>query len=382
MRRSSAILAGSILAAAIYGCSFNPDRTGGPTGGGGANGGGGSSGASSGHGGSGAAGSGGNGLTGGTGNSGGDIGTDAGNCGQMSVGTTNLPPDLLLVQDKSGSMANDFNDMMCGNANPCGATNPVKWTALTQALTTVINQTQNSVRWGLKYFANNNQCQVNAGATIGIGSNNAAANILTSLAATNPGGFTPTGAAMHSAGTYMAGLTDPNPKYILLATDGQPNCVPVGSTNNDPTAVNAVTDVFNQGFKTFVIGVGNVQAAQTTLNTMAMNGGEAQPADAQGRVFFPADNPAALEAALTAITGHIASCTFTFNPAVPPPAPDNIVVLGDNNPIPKDPTNGWSYGANMTSVDINGTYCDMIKSGAIQVVGTIFGCPMMSIIVP
>jgi hypothetical protein len=379
MRRSSAILAGSFLAAAIYGCSFKAERTGGPAGSGGANGTGGSSGASSGHGGSGAAGSGGNGLIGGTGNSGGDVGgNDAGNCGQMSVNTSNQPPDLLLILDKSGSMDNDFNDQMCNGG--CGANS--KWTAMRTALTTVVNQTATSVNWGLKYFANNNQCQVNAGATIGINSPNAAANIVTSINGTNPGGFTPTGAAVHSGGAYLMTLTDPNPKYILLATDGQPNCVPVGSTNADPNAPMAVTDVFNQGFKTFVIGVGNVQAAQTTLNTMATNGGEAQPADAMGRIYFPADNTAALEAALTAITGHIASCTFTFNPAQPPPVPDNIVVLGDNNPIPKDPTNGWSYGAGMTSVDINGTYCDMIKSGAIQLVSTIFGCPMMSIIVP
>jgi hypothetical protein len=113
---------------------------------------------------------------------------------------------------------------------------------------------------------------------------------------------------------------------------------------------------------------------------MAMAGGKAQPADAMGRVYFPADDPAGLEAALATISSQIKSCTFALNRV--PPAPTNIVVLGDGKAIPKDPVNGWSYGAGMMSVVVNGTTCDQVKAGGIQVVEAIFGCPDIPISIP
>ena len=46
-----------------------------------------------------------------------------------------------------------------------------------------------------------------------------------------------------------------------------------------------------------------------------------------------------LVAALEAITGQIASCTFPLNP--PPPVPNNVAVEVDGMRVARDPNQGW-----------------------------------------
>jgi hypothetical protein len=323
----------------------------------------------------------------------GDVGSNPdASCGQKTYPTTTVPGDLLLILDKSGSMANQFNDTACGRGMTC----VTKWPSMTTALTTVVMNTQAMVNWGLKYFSNDGVCGAAGPAEIPPAPNNAPA-IAASIGMTAPGGNTPTRFAIEAGAAYLGTLTDPNPKYILLATDGEPNCCTTAggatcpqmgrggggnATPDDANAIAAIAATYNNGagVPVFVVGVGNLGTAVTTLNNMATAGGKAQPADAMGRIYFPADDPAALEAALGKIAGQVQSCTFALGSA--PPDPTNIAVTGDNKIIPKDPVNGWSYGPGMMSVILNGTSCEAVKAGTIQQVQTIFGCPNMIIIPP
>src|SRR5882672_929249 len=88
-----------------------------------------------------------------------------------------------------------------------------------------------------------------------------------------PGGRTPTAAAVMSGATYLNGLADPNPKYILLATDGEPNCAGGrqggGGGTDRAGAVAAVRMSAAAGIPVYVVGIGNVTASVTTLNMMA-----------------------------------------------------------------------------------------------------------------
>jgi hypothetical protein len=287
-------------------------------------------------------------------------------------------------------MNNQFDDTACGRGMTC----VTKWPSMTTALDTVVMNTETSVNWGLKYFSNNGVCGAAGPAEIPPAPNNAMA-IATSIAMTAPSGNTPTRFAIQAGAAYLGTLTDPNPKYILLATDGEPNCCTTAggatcprtggggnATPDDPNAIAAIAATYNNGagIPVFVVGVGNLGTAVTTLNNMAMAGGRAQPPDAMGRVYFPADNPTALETALGQIAGQVKSCTFVLGAA--PPDPTNIAVLGDGKSIGKDPVNGWSYGPGMTSVVLNGTACAAVKAGTIQQVETIFGCPGVVIIIP
>jgi hypothetical protein len=232
-------------------------------------------------------------------------------------------------------------------------------------------------------------CQVNAGATVAPAANNAAA-IMAAIGRMNPGGFTPTRAAVQSGAAYLNTLNDNNPKYILLATDGQPNCM--GNTANtnpdDAAAIQAVATAYNggMGFPVFVVGIGNVAASEATLNSMAMAGGRAQatpnvdPATNVGRVYYPADDPTQLLTALQTISAQVKSCVFQLGGV--PPDPTNIAILADNKAIPKDPANGWSYNGGMTAVTLNGTACTNVMNGTTKVISAIFGCPGVMIQIP
>jgi hypothetical protein len=325
----------------------------------------------------------------GNGGGGGDVTLGSGGttvCGQVNNPVMPEPPDVLIIQDKSGSMANDDNDQSCNGG--CGANS--KWSELTVAMTNVITATQTSVNWGLKYFSDTSACSASAAPVVTIGTPNAGTAIVNSIMMTTPGRNTPTRDAVTYGAMYMATLTDTNPKFLLLATDGLPNC-PSGcagmsnpssmctmtdNPNEDAAAEAAVSMAASMGFPTFVVGIGNVSTAVSTLNQMAINGGEAQTG--AGTSYFAATDEQALEAALMAIVGKVASCTIPLTNV--PPGQSNVAVSVDNSSgtptkVPEDPNNGWSYtNGNMDTIQLNGSYCDGVKSGTYTNVQFVYAC--------
>jgi von Willebrand factor type A domain len=233
------------------------------------------------------------------------------------IGGMNCRPDVLLIQDRSGSMNNDDTDRTCANGG-CGANS--KWSQMTTAVTNVMGATDAKVNWGIKYFPDNSACDASMDPAVAVGVNNATA-VAASIAATAPGGDTPTRDAVTFGTSYLQTLTDANPKFLVLATDGQPNC-PLGcasmakpstsctetdNPNEDLAAEAAVMMAASQGIKTFVIGIGDVATAQNTLNQLAIAGGEPQP-PLTATSFYAATDEADFEAALTSIVNTIAGC--------------------------------------------------------------------------
>jgi hypothetical protein len=377
MRRLPQQVSKLILVASVVGCGFNPAAPGeslsgaggssvGTTGGGGVNGGGGI------------------GLSSGAG---GDVGPGSGGmtCGQSSVPVMPEPPDILIIQDKSGSMDEDESGTSCRNG--CGATS--KWTHLTTALSTVVQATDMTVNWGIKYFSDDNVCNASAAPAVPIASLNGT-KVTTSIMGTRPGGNTPTRDAITTGAAYLATLTDSNPKFLLLATDGLPNC-PVGcagmqnasmscgttdNPNEDAAAEAAIMMAAMQGYQTFVIGIGNVATAQNTLNQFAINGGQAQTGAATS--YYAATDAASLEAALNKIVGVVASCTIPLT-GVPANLTNVAVSVDDTagNPtkVPEDATNGWTYtDMNNTAIQLHGSYCDSVKAGTYTNVKFVYAC--------
>ena len=295
------------------------------------------------------------------------------NCGAASQGAKMVPPDILIVQDKSGSMNQDANGATCTMPG-CS-----KWAQTTAAINMVVSATETTVNWGLKFFATGNGCAVNPGAEVPVALNNAAA-IATAITAAMPGSSTPTRTAMQAAVTYLQTLTDTNPKYILLATDGLPNCAATGGTtmgDDSAAAEQAVADALTAGFPTFVVGIGNTMGT-TTLNAMAMKGGKPQMVPPATTSFYQVNNTNDLVTALSSIVGSVASCTFNLGTA-----PNNfstnkaIDVFGDNVKITQDPTmtDGWNYvGGGYDQIQFYGPTCDRIMSGAIMDVTVTYRC--------
>jgi hypothetical protein len=373
------IMRKGLLCAALIvgGCSFTPPK--GSTG----------TGASTGSGGTviiitaGAAGAGNNGQGGLTGNGGGQ------QCGAVPKSSSKLPPDILIVQDASGSMDNDINDQGCnGGMGNCGANS--KWAQITPAINMVVSATEMDVNWGLKFFADGaNRCAVTAGTAVGVGPMNAAAITTAIMGRTKAdggvsnGSYTPTRKVEDAASAYLTGLTDMNPKYIVLATDGIPNCTGTSENTNadDMGAVTAVMNAAAAGIPTFVVGVAtNGTTADTTLSNMANAGGRPR---AGSPTYYPVSSTAEFVSVLTTLVGMATTCTYSVPP---PPTTDGTTSRGDisvtgTSPggtpieIPPDANNGWTYTDNtQMSIVLHGTACDQVTAGTITTVTIIFNC--------
>ena len=294
------------------------------------------------------------------------------NCGATRSVTTRLPPDLLLVFDRSGSMAADPTTGR--NCTPA-ATCPSKWNQATAAVNTVVAGSQTTTRWGLKLFSTNgNGCTVAPGAQVDIGLNTAPA-IAAALGAAGPAGSTPTTMAMTLAGDYLASLTTPNPRFIVLVTDGQPTCAGGNGNGDDsPAAIAAVAAQSTRGYPTFVIGVATASDAMATATLTQMSTAGTRPRAGTPN-YWVVNNTADLVSALDLIGTQVASCSFVL--ASLPPDSNNVVVLADGKIVPKDAQpsdNGWMYGTAMTSITLTGTYCQDVMNGVTTDVEALFGC--------
>lgn len=315
------------------------------------------------------------------GGAGGTFDSDGGlQCGLKTFQLERKEADLLLVLDRSGSMQDD-------NAGDTPtAASPSKWSQVVPAVTAALTETNADVAWGLKFFPEDGSACTTVTVTpridVQIAPMNAAA-VSTAVTATTPDGDgTPTGSAVSTAVTYLQSLSDNRSKYILLATDGEPSCQnPIGSGSNTTQAhadaVTAVTAAFNAGIKTFVIGVATTKTNDAaTLNQMAIAGGEAQAnPNPLATKFYLATSQTELVNAIKTITGQISSCTFPLSP--PPPVPDKIAVHVADGKAPQDPTHtdGWDYtDGTYTALQIYGSWCDMVKTAAANMVQIIYGC--------
>jgi len=210
-------------------------------------------------------------------------------------------PNLAILLDRSGSM----------NLTPAGG-NPqpgemTRWQIAQAALTSIINEYDGKLPIGLALFATDNSCAT--------GSFQVAPDYSTKqqfLAALNnasnaPGGNTPTCDAINKLRNASA-LKDPIRKqYILLVTDGQPNCSSCGAANPVNGTVNEIDAAFKQSpsIHTFVIGFGNLpDPLPANLNEMARKGGEPNPDPNYD--FYPANDQASLLTALRSIINSIA----------------------------------------------------------------------------
>jgi len=281
-------------------------------------------------------------------------------CGSFNFKPTPKTAVLMLVLDRSGSMKNSL-------PNNAGT----KWTVVTAAVNPAISGTQNAIQWGMKTFPGDSGCAVATGIDVMVAPMNAAM-MTAKIAQTTPDGDgTPTGDGVLAAATYLAGLATTDPKYILLATDGDPTCPGDGITD----ALQQITAARAAGIPTFVIGVGTGNDSGTNLDAMAIAGGQARPVtNPLDTKYFPADSPDELAMTLKAITGQIASCVFSLGQRPPDSQFVNVTLGATEIPFDVAGVNGWQFAPGDTStITVAGNWCDQIQSSP-EPVGIVFGC--------
>lgn len=290
---------------------------------------------------------------------------DGPNCGLVKFTLERVPPDVLIVLDKSGSMRDLAKGLLGCIFGQCNS----KWTDMKEALRSTVIATEATIDWGVKLFPTDDACGVADQVAAPVAPRNAAA-VNAAIAAQTPSGLTPTRFAIEGAGRYLMGLTSPNPRFIVLATDGLPNCGgPEQDEADDAATIMAVANITAAGIPVFVIGVGTLGDGDATLSAMAQAGGKPRAATP---AYYPVTTSADLSAALSVIGGQIVSCTL---PIRQPPDPSNIAVDADGNRVPHSATDGWEYGAGMTTIQLHGSWCTSYQNGTIKDVQTVFGCP-------
>lgn len=279
-------------------------------------------------------------------------------CGGEYYAAESVPPNLLVVIDRSGSMNEDAGD-------------DSKWNIARNATYNLMSTYAGQIRFGLSLFPGTNQ-RCTQGSNCGPGainvpiSDDATGEIQSFLTDARTCSFgTPIAEELEAIADYTGLEDSERANYVLLLTDGQATC-------QDP--VPRVTALRNKTpeIRTFVVGFGSgVDADQ--LADMAEAGGTARAGTPS---YYQADDAASLRSAFAAIAGSVLSCEYNLSEV--PPDPDLLYVYFDGVSINRNPgrTDGWDYAAGMNRIVFYGAACDRLQSGQVRELTVVYGCPL------
>ena len=309
-----------------------------------------------GHGGAGSGGSGG-------GDPGMGIPQEPSGCGKQTfpIAASKQSPNIMMAVDESGSM----KDQIAGS-------NQSKWTALDGAVNSLLGTYSGSAQWGLSIFPHSPANSCSAGqldVPVGPNTTTSILNIMNALNDTNIGGNTPTDQTLQAMLGSAAGLADAtHSNYVLLMTDGEPNC---GGNVQSVAATIAQLYAETPSVRTFVVGIGDGTSSNPgALNSWADAGHTARTGATH---YYQVNTVNDLQAAFADILNGVASCTYQLS--MKPADATLIVAYIGGVAVPQDPTNGTTYDPGSNSLIFHGTSCDQIKAGASSSLDVVYGCP-------
>jgi hypothetical protein len=287
---------------------------------------------------------------------------------------TPVKPEILLVFDRSSAMR-----------KPAAGSTNTRWVEMTEAVTEALTK-QATTSWGLKLFPSANGCVVTDGADVAVGPgrfNDIVNKVRGSMPATATAMTMPTvdeGApiAQGLAAALQAFPSSDRPRFLVLASDGNPGCPPpVLSDAAVKGAYDSVKNAVTNQVRTFVIGTAAAGSKQhMVLNELANTGREANAGETK---YWVAQNKDQMVKALNGITDQLNSCLFEVSP--PPPAPRNVAMdIGpERMRVPRDENQveGWNFGPdhkqNSKSIRVYGSACAKLRAQP-QTVQMIYGC--------
>ena len=203
-------------------------------------------------------------------------------------------------------------------------------------------------------------------------------------------GSTPTAASLRLALDYYQTLADGiDNRYVLLATDGAPNCtlVDAWSSGDALGAANAacadalaeVNAMVALGVRVIVLGVGTGLADDpsgdaTCLDALAHAGGVAASPGYPG--FFTLSDSQQLHMVIEELFGGIVRPPCSVRLPNKVAIPLNMAVYFDGKQIPRSQVDGWQLDSltHPQAVIITGTYCDQIQDFQIAQVEVGYDC--------
>jgi hypothetical protein len=348
---------------------------------------------------------------------------DAGGAqGQASVGgAAGSASGDIAAQGGAGGVAS-----AAGASGASPASEATKWDLLKDQLVDALGRAEEDLSYGMLLFPDSDDveltdlmCEMPAGSTINVPvaqGPDARADIETVLDDTAPAGSTPTAAALGRALEYFTngeGRDLEGDNYVLLATDGGPNCNSEASCGPDrcipniagicPESVDnccesvpescvddqATTDALDAlrkaHVKTFIVGIPGSELFSGFLDDFAEAGDMARTptSDAPYRYYKveAAGNMQGLSDVLIEITGSlITRCDLQLEEEPPDLAKLNVYV--DGIVVPQEGDDGWSVegSTDPPTIHIKGETCRRIETEGAESVSVQYGCPTVKLL--
>ncbi|HEY6724566.1 MAG TPA: vWA domain-containing protein [Polyangiaceae bacterium] len=336
-----------------------------------------------------------------------------GTCGKGAESAKPNPVNMLIVLDKSGSMDHEANGVQ-------------KWAAMKDALGEALEEVAENINFGLELYPTperlsdvidkdncgqaGNCCEMpdNDTMNVPIGSGaDAVELIVDQLNNTDPGGGTPTARALERALEYFTqgeGADLEGDKFVLLATDGGPNCnstLQCGSdlctynldgmrdcsqfaddncceaslTQDDGgdgcvdsfNVVDRINDLQDAGIETFVVGIPGTEAYSDFLDEFAEAGGRAVSGDNN---YYRVDDVSDLTDVFREITVQLVTSCELAIPESSSRLPPKVVV--DCEIVPRfqdgaggasEQTTNWEWEAGSETLTLVGEACERVSQG-------------------
>ncbi len=208
------------------------------------------------------------------------------------------------------------------------------------------------------------------------------------------GGGTPTTKALQHGYSYLIGLEDDNPKYVVLATDGAPNCSQdpmltcdngcvssVGECNHDEVCLDdqaayaKVSEYHDSwGIDTYVLGLSGLDPQwEYVMSQLALCGGTGD--------FYFSDSPQQIKDALQEIAAENTECEFDVDwdslGEGTSTDPELVNVEADGQEMPYSEgcadAHGWRW-LDDDSFELCQDLCHDYKWGVVQSIRASFGC--------
>lgn len=302
-------------------------------------------------------------------------------CGTSTINSGRVTPDILVVLDRSASMR----------------TGPIdRWTPSVDGVKRVTAATEQYVNYGLMTFprAGTSMVPLPAGGQtyscepgkidVAVGAKNAGA-IATALQTIGPGGATPTAATLAVAKMTLEQRPPDqysNPAYVLLVTDGGPNCTNgVFDTSGAPqdtaaveASVRTIAAMADESIETYVLAYGAKGDAvlRTALNRMAAAGGTGDTE------YRPVDDGDAFVKELERITGKALSCDYKL--AEPAQDARYVSVSFDGTRPPYSASEGFTLSKDGVLLSFHGSYCDALLAGSTHTIKVQVECEIVNIL--
>ena len=282
-----------------------------------------------------------------------------------------VPPNILFLLDKSGSMTIEWYD---------GGVLTRRWESLYNVVANVTTALDDHVRFGAKLYpsVDAGSCGVDPGVEVPFALDNAA-----TLLATIPApevfvnGSTPTHSGVEEAlvyldAVYAADPTGTPPQALVLVADGGVSCNESAAATE--AAIAAAAAQSPNPIPTYVVGIDISAFNDDQMNAYAIAGGTALPGATS---FYQTTDGAALAAAFDAIVADAQTCDVVLDP--PPFGEDLIDVTLGGVAVPKVTDCATEDGfvfpdpGDLTQLLLCGAACDELK--AVGNVSVAYTCP-------